>query len=251
MGKQFTKILAATTISFLGIFILLLIAYTYIPVYFYKLLFSLLTFLFLIAGILFISIFIFLIVLYKKDKVFIFSPQILLSILKWMYPLILAIVTFFHADKTIVNQFFIHLNNIFVKSMKLKGNSKDILILIPHCIQNSQCNIKITSNLLACKECGKCKASDLKHLQEKHQCKIAIATGGTLARKAVVEYKPKYIIAVACERDLVNGILDVNAIPIYGILNQLPNGPCINTTINVQKIEDVIISYTFYTNNKE
>lgn len=248
--KQFAKILAAATISFLGIFIVLLTVYTYIPTYFYKFLFSLLTFIFLIAGILFISTSTFLIALYKKGTVFVFSPKILLTILKWMYPLILAIVNFFHGDKSIVNQFFIHMNNIFVESMKLKGTSKDILILIPHCVQDSQCSIKITSNLLACKACGKCKASDLKDLQEQYDCKIAIATGGTLARKAVVEYNPKYIIAVACERDLVNGILDVNAIPVYGILNQLPNGPCINTTINVQEIKDVIIRY-IDANNKE
>ncbi|KAE9637205.1 MAG: uncharacterized protein PWP07_1907 [Epulopiscium sp.] len=248
--KQFTKILVATTIFFLGICIILLTAYKLIPIYFYKLLFSLLTLFFLIIGIIFISASIFLIAVYKRGKVFIFSPQMLLSTLRWMYPLALAIVNFFHANKSIVNQFFIYMNNICVDSMKLRGTSEDILILIPHCVQNSQCGIKITSNLLACKECNQCKIVDLKHLKEQFNCKIAIATGGTLARKAVVETHPKYVIAVACERDLVNGILDVNTIPIYGILNQLPNGPCFNTTINVQEIEDVIIRY-IDVNNKE
>ena len=80
--KQFTKILAATTISFLGIFIVLFAAYTYIPIYFYKLLFSLLTFLFLIAGSLFISIFFSLLRFIKKERFLYFLPSFCLLCLR-------------------------------------------------------------------------------------------------------------------------------------------------------------------------
>lgn len=248
--RQFIKIIIATAVFFFSIFLVLLSVYFYIPTHFYRYIFSILTFFFLIGGVFFIITSIFLLTLYKKGNVYFFSPNMLLKILRGIYPFILAMVNLFHYDKNVINQFFIQINNIFVDSMRLKGTPMDILILVPHCIQNSNCNIKITSNLLACKECGKCAVSDLKHLHERYGCKIAIATGGTLARKAVVLYNPKYIIAIACERDLMSGILDVNNIPVYGILNIRPNGPCVNTTVNIQKVKDAITKYIEVTNKE-
>jgi hypothetical protein len=70
--------------------------------------------------------------------------------------------------------------------------------------------------------------------------KIAIATGGTLARKIIVDTKPRCIIAVACQRDLVDGLMDVFPIPVYGILNIRPHGPCINTTLDVSIISNFL-----------
>ena len=68
----------------------------------------------------------------------------------------------------------------------------------------------------------------------------AIATGGTLARKIVLETKPKCIIAIACHRDLTDGILDVFPLPIYGILNTLEYGPCISTKVDLNKLDCII-----------
>lgn len=67
-----------------------------------------------------------------------------------------------------------------------------------------------------------------------------IATGGTLARKIIIENKPNFIIAVACQRDLVEGIQEVFPIPVYGVLNQRPEGPCVNTRVDVSKIEKAL-----------
>lgn len=241
--KQFTKVVMVTAISFLIMLVVLGTIYIYIPIYFYKRIFSILTILFLTLGLFFITVSVFLIIIYKKEKIFVFSPKTAVHILKLVYPLVLSMADFFHYDKKPINQFFIHMNNIFVNSMRLNGSSKDILILVPHCIQNSSCNIKITSDPTACKECGRCRVSDLSHLQKEYGIKLAVATGGTLARRVVREYAPKYIIAIACERDLISGILDVNNIPVYGILNECPNGPCINTTVDIKKVKDAIINY--------
>ncbi|WP_058485313.1 DUF116 domain-containing protein [Defluviitalea phaphyphila] len=241
--KQFTKIVVINTIVFLVIFIVLWVANIYIPVYFYKNVFIILAILFLALGLLFIIFSTVLIIIYKKKKVLIFPPKVLAKIFKIIYPLILSITNFFHYDKKIINQFFIYINNIFVESMNLKGNFKDILILAPHCIQNSSCNIKITSNSQVCIGCGKCKIYNLNNLQKKYKIKLAIATGGTLARKVIKECKPKYIIAIACERDLISGILDVDGIAVYGVLNKCPNGPCKNTTVDIKKVEDAIKNY--------
>ena len=81
-------------------------------------------------------------------------------------------------------------------------------------------------------------------MKEKYDTKIFIATGGTLARKIIVDSKPKAVIAVACERDLTSGVRDVNKIPVLGVFNSRPNGPCVDTDINIKEVEDAINFFT-------
>ena len=61
-----------------------------------------------------------------------------------------------------------------------------------------------------------------------------VATGGTLARKIAKELRPKMLLAIACERDLTSGIQDVYPLPAAGVLNIRPNGPCYNTTVDLE-----------------
>ena len=69
---------------------------------------------------------------------------------------------------------------------------------------------------------------------------MAVATGGTLARKLIVERRPHFILAVACERDLTSGIRDSYPLPVIGVLNHRPNGPCFNTHIMMDEVEQVL-----------
>jgi len=55
-----------------------------------------------------------------------------------------------------------------------------------------------------------------------------------------VEFKPKAIVAIACERDLSSGIQDVNTVPVLGVLNIRPNGPCFDTTVDLAAVEDAV-----------
>jgi len=73
--------------------------------------------------------------------------------------------------------------------------------------------------------------------------KIAVATGGTLARRIVLENRPEAIVAVACELDLTTGIQDAYPIPVIGILNERPNGPCINTKADIEKVRRAILDF--------
>jgi hypothetical protein len=69
---------------------------------------------------------------------------------------------------------------------------------------------------------------------------LAVATGGTIARRIVVEARPRLIIAVACERDLAAGIQDTYPLPVYGILNGRPHGPCLDTVLDLDKVEGAL-----------
>lgn len=135
---------------------------------------------------------------------------------------------------------FILVNNSLIKALHPKHKSSDILILLPHCLQDTSCKVRITVDPSNCKRCGKCDIARISELAEEYNVKVAIATGGTLARRIISEKKPKFIIAVACYRDLVSGIRDVFPIKSFGIQNIRPQGPCINTRVDVEKIREVL-----------
>lgn len=70
------------------------------------------------------------------------------------------------------------------------------------------------------------------------------APGGTQARSIIRDIRPRAIVAVACERDLVSGIHDVAPrIPIIGIPNTRPLGPCKDTVIDIGKFRSAILFF--------
>ncbi len=171
--------------------------------------------------------------------------------LKWMnlsfkifYPFIYIVSQSIRIDKDKVRRLYTQINNYLVSKQKIpvvKGNN--ILLLTPHCIQWAKCPYKVTNDVMNCKLCGKCQVKDLVELSRKYDTGLSIVTGGTLARQNVVQKKPKAIVAIACERDLFSGIQDVKCIPVLGIINERPEGPCYNTRINISKVEEAILYF--------
>ena len=52
--------------------------------------------------------------------------------------------------------------------------------------------------------------------------------------------KPKAIIAIACERDLLSGMVDIFPCPVWGIVNKRPNGPCFNTSVEINEVKEAL-----------
>ena len=48
----------------------------------------------------------------------------------------------------------------------------------------------------------------------------------------IIEKRPKLVVAVACEGDLTSGIKDCYPLPVIGVLNDRPFGPCFNTHVD-------------------
>lgn len=158
-------------------------------------------------------------------------------------PLMTLLGRLLRIPKETIRISFIKVNNELVSSERGQYNSHEILLLLPHCLQNSRCNRRLTYDIAHCNRCGKCPIDQLLTLSEQYGIRIAIATGGTIARRIVVQNKPKLIIAVACDRDLSSGIQDTYPIPVYGVLNQRPHGPCLDTLVDLQRIEAAITRF--------
>ncbi|PLX15236.1 MAG: hypothetical protein C0601_13510 [Candidatus Muiribacterium halophilum] len=160
--------------------------------------------------------------------------------LKFWY-LLYRIAPYLKLDRQKIADRIISINNKLLKGSKHGFEYDEILVLLPHCIQDKDCKFRITHHQDNCIMCGKCHFGEiLKYCKEKG-INLRIATGGTLARKIIKELRPKGIVAVACHRDLIEGISDVKKIPVLALTNIIGKcGPCISTGVDTKKLFDLI-----------
>lgn len=120
---------------------------------------------------------------------------------------------------------FVKVSNAIVRAVDRSLKNKKLMILLPRCL---------TKEVL----------QEIYKLKERFPVEIFTVSGGELARKKVKEINPSAIIGVACERDLVSGIRDVaSKIPVIGIPNSRPNGPCKDTVVDVAELTKAVEFY--------
>jgi len=159
---------------------------------------------------------------------------------KLFLPLMMLLGRLLGISKEKIRSSFIQVNNELVASTGKTYTPNEILLLMPHCLQNSKCKMRLTYNINNCNRCGKCPINGLLELSEKYGLHLTVATGGTIARRIIVQKRPRLILAVACERDLASGIQDAYPLPVFGVLNYRPLGPCLDTQVSHQRLEDAI-----------
>ncbi len=173
-------------------------------------------------------------------KTFPFSKKARGLTIKLFLPLMTILGRVFGLSKRKIRASFIKVNNELVQTKAASCDPDKILMLTPHCLQNSRCDMRLTYDVDNCKRCGLCTVKGLLELRDKYGAHFAIATGGTIARRIVVQKRPQLIIAIACERDLASGIQDTYPLPVFGVLNERPNGPCLDTQVSVSAVEDAL-----------
>jgi geranylgeranyl diphosphate synthase type II len=117
------------------------------------------------------------------------------------------------------------------------------ILLLPHCLRCADtCQGKYTKYGLECQECNPdCSVNHLRRAALDAGYKgVCVAPGGVLALKYVKENKPLGIVAVACDKELEEGIQGVNRlslsprerIPIVVI--PLSKDGCVNTEVDMK-----------------
>lgn len=139
-----------------------------------------------------------------------------------------------------VSDSYIKLINQLNSQANVHYKPEEVLILVPHCLQKADCPYKITVDVHNCHRCGRCSINGLLAISEERGVKLAVASGGTFARKAIKDQKPKAVVAIACYRDLFSGMRDMKKVPIIGVLNERPNGPCYNTTVQLCRVNQAL-----------
>src|SRR6266567_2609474 len=101
----------------------------------------------------------------------------------------------------------------------------ELLVLIPRCLSK-----QALDGVLA--------------IAGRYDVPVFVATRGQLARRVIRERRPRAVVAVACERDMVSGLHDVaGKIPVLGLTMTLPAGPCKDATLDLGQLERWVQSY--------
>lgn len=156
----------------------------------------------------------------------------------FLFPIIVQLGRLLKIAQEKVQGSFIGVNNKLVQSEHLNVKPQKLLLLLPHCLQDENCPHKITLDPKNCRRCGKCPIDDLLTMADKWGVQVQVVSGGTLARRSVRALRPECVLAVACERDLSSGIVDSYPLPVWGVLNERPLGPCRNTRVSLRALEE-------------
>ena len=109
-------------------------------------------------------------------------------------------------------------NTLAVRRGRTVGRG-ELLVLIPRCL-------------------SKQALDGVLEIAGRYEVPVFVATRGQLARRVIRERRPRAVVAVACERDMMTGLRDVaGKLPVLGLTMQLPNGPCRDATIDLEQME--------------
>ncbi len=143
----------------------------------------------------------------------------------FLVPIVLRFGNKFGIPKDRMGNSFVKVSNTLIRTGVKKVKPDKLLILLPRCLKKPIINKII-------------------NFSKEMNIPVYVVPGGEKARAAVTEVKPEAIIGVACERDLLSGIQDViTKIPVIGIPNMRPEGPCKNTIIDIGEFEKAIQTF--------
>lgn len=149
----------------------------------------------------------------------------------------------------------------FLKKIKRKTeieniDYKDRVLLISHCLRTSKtCKAQMGKTGLQCRnDCASpCAIGQLRKLAEKKGYKgVCIAPGGSMAIKYVEEKQPEAIIAIACKKELQEGIAAIAGLnnkcrssgrhmPAIITVPLIKDG-CVDTEVNVVMAAKAIVN---------
>ncbi len=149
----------------------------------------------------------------------------LLALLKGLLPWTLRIGRLTGSSTDRVTHAFLKLHNTLVRLARRQVDTSELVILLPRCLD-------------------KPIRKGAQELARTYGCHLAIVPGGGEARRVIREKRPRAVVAVACERDLLSGIEEVSAvIPVYALPNRRPAGPCVCTEIDLDDLDDAVLTF--------
>jgi len=138
------------------------------------------------------------------------------------------------------SRWFVSLNNLLTRCRRIKVSPENLLLLVPRCLQKNGCAQTLGETIDACKACGQCNVTDLLAIRDEFGIHCSLAAGGREALAFVRNPQVEVVVAVACEKELTQGILAVFPKPVLGVLNIQTNGPCRNTHLDPGLVREAI-----------
>lgn len=138
----------------------------------------------------------------------------------------------------------IRLNNALVRCRHVRASPGEVLLLLPHCLHHESCPQNVMRHLDECRRCGKCSLAGLAQARDDYGVVCCVVGGGRQALEQVRNPSIKAIVAVACEKELVAGILAAFPKPVLAVPNRTPDGPCRNTLADLGDVVRALATVT-------
>ncbi len=149
---------------------------------------------------------------------FVWAEKFLLFLL----PKVLWLGAKFRISRDRIGNSFIKVHNLLIKCSPHIVNPEKVLVLLPRCLKKEA-------------------RTQLMERMNGDTFKVLTVGGGEQAREAIKQHRPTFILALACERDLLSGIKDVaEKVPVLAIPNKRPEGPCKNTHVSTADLEEAL-----------
>jgi hypothetical protein len=139
-----------------------------------------------------------------------------------------------------IDRALVALNNLSVRLRRTRCKPAELLILFSRCLQRSDCDRKLSEDLANCRRCGRCPVTRFLDLGEKHGIQVFIATGGRQAAAWARRPEIKAIVAVACQKELREGIFASLPKAVLARTITWPCGPCKDTAIEMDEVEEAV-----------
>lgn len=136
-----------------------------------------------------------------------------------------------------MRKLIIRLNNWVTRRRRVRVAPENLLLLIPHCLQRSACPRNVAHDVNQCARCGQCAIAEILSLRDRLGVKCSLASGGRQAVTCAHDPSIRMIVAVACEKELVDGIVASFPKPVLAVPNLRPHGPCKDTRVDVAALE--------------
>ena len=141
----------------------------------------------------------------------------------------------------VLDRFIIAVNSLRCRISKRRFRPENMLLLLPHCLQNHECKEPIGEDIANCKACGRCKIKDLCALAKRYGIPVCVASGGREAQARARAPEVRVILAVACKRELAEGIRATFPKKVAHVPNSWPHGPCKDTDVDVAEVEAAVL----------
>ena len=132
------------------------------------------------------------------------------------------------------------INNMVVRLRRRRVQPGEVLLLFSSCLQKSSCQCNVRTSLENCQRCGGCPVGQILDIAEEFGTQAFMATGGRLAAEKARDKSVKAIVAVACCKELSEGLRATFPKPTALLELATPNGPCKDTCVDIAEVRKAV-----------
>ncbi len=134
-----------------------------------------------------------------------------------------------------INRLFQEINDTF-RQQVLALDRHEICLFLPHCLRSRNCPAASDDEGVQCEKCGQCLISTFVSTAEESGIRVFCVPGGSLLEKLVDKYRPKAIIGVACQKEIMLGLQLLRDKDFFFQVFLLEKDGCFETDINPEPL---------------